>query len=57
MAPGIVNRPFAAQLGKVLTSGSIPVTANPRLEIVPIALLVARTVRYLCGEGVESDLG
>jgi ribose-phosphate pyrophosphokinase len=51
MAPGAVDRLCAAQFGKVLTSDSIPVSAIPWLEIVPIAPLMARTVRYLCGEG------
>lgn len=57
MAPGAVDRFCAAQFGKVLTSDSIPVSADPWLETVPIAPLMARTVRYLCGEGGESDHG
>jgi ribose-phosphate pyrophosphokinase len=55
MAPGAVDRLSAAQFGKVLTSDSIPVSAVPWLEIVPIAPLVARTVRYLCGERGGAD--
>jgi len=51
MAPGAVDRLFAAQFGKVLTTDSIPVSADPWLQIVPVAPLLARTVRYLCGEG------
>ena len=50
MAPGAVDRLFAAQFGKVLTSDSIPVSADSWLEVVSIAPLVARAVRYLCGE-------
>ena len=57
MAPGAADRLCAAQFGKVLTSDSIPVSAERWLEIVPIAPLVARTVRYLCGEGRQFDLG
>ncbi len=57
MAPRAVERLYAAQFGKVLTSDSIPVSADPWLEIVPIGPLMARTVRYLCGEGGESDHG
>jgi ribose-phosphate pyrophosphokinase len=50
MAPGAVDRLFAAQFGKVMTSDSIPVSADSWLEVVPIAPLLARAVRYLCGE-------
>jgi ribose-phosphate pyrophosphokinase len=49
-APGAVDRLFAAEFGKVLTSDSIPICAEPWLEIVPIAPLLARATRYLCGE-------
>jgi len=55
MAPGAVDRLFAAQFGKVLTTDSIPVSAGPWLEVEPIAPLLARTVRYLCGETVRAD--
>jgi ribose-phosphate pyrophosphokinase len=51
MAPGALDRLFAAQFGKVVTTDSVAVDARPWLEIVPIAPLLARTVRYLCGEG------
>ena len=50
MALGAVDRLFGAQFGKVLTSDSIPISADSWLEVVPIASLLARTVRYLCGE-------
>ncbi len=50
LAPGAVDRLFAAQFGKVMTSDSIPVSADSWLEVVPIAPLLARAVRYLCGE-------
>jgi ribose-phosphate pyrophosphokinase len=53
LAPGAKDRIFAAQFGKVLTSDSIPVSADSRLEVIPIAPLLARTVRYLCGESGE----
>jgi ribose-phosphate pyrophosphokinase len=55
MATGAVGRLLAAHFGKVLTTDSIPVSADPWLEIVPIASLLARTVRYLCGEKVGPD--
>jgi ribose-phosphate pyrophosphokinase len=50
MAPGAADRLSAAQFGKVLTSDSIPVSAGSWLEVVAIAPLLARAVRYLCGE-------
>jgi ribose-phosphate pyrophosphokinase len=50
MAPGAVDRLVAARFGRVLTSDSIPVSAAPWLEVVPVAPLLARTVRYLYGE-------
>jgi ribose-phosphate pyrophosphokinase len=53
MASGAVDRLFAARFGKVLTSDSIPVCPDPRLEIVPIAPLLARAVRDLSGENGE----
>ena len=55
MAPGATERLFAAQFGKVLTTDSIPVSTDARLEVVPITPLIARTVRYLCGEDDGSD--
>jgi ribose-phosphate pyrophosphokinase len=57
MAPGAVERLRAARFGKVLTSDSIPVAPEPWLEVVPIAPLLARTVRYLCGERPRPDRG
>ena len=52
MAPGALDRIQAARFEIVLTTDSIPVSAVPGLEVVPIAPLLARTVRYLCGENV-----
>jgi len=50
MAPGAVDRLYTAKFGRVLTTDSIPISADPWLEIVSIAPLLARTVRYLCGD-------
>jgi len=55
MAPGAEDRLSAARLGKVLTTDTIPVPAAPWLEVVSIAPLLARAVRYLCGEGTATD--
>jgi len=56
MAPGAAGRLAATRFGKVLTSDSIPASGERWLEIVPIAPLLAHTVRYLCGEGKQIDL-
>ncbi len=55
MAPGATDRLFTAQFGKVLTTDSIPVSADSWLEVVPSTPLLARTVRYLCGESRRMD--
>jgi ribose-phosphate pyrophosphokinase len=57
MAPGAADRLAGARFGKVLTTDSIPIAAHPWLEVVPIAPLLARTVRYLCGEPAGLDRG
>ncbi len=57
MAPGAMDRLLAARLGRVLTSDSIPVVADARLEVVPIAPLLARAVRQICGGGGGTDRG
>jgi ribose-phosphate pyrophosphokinase len=57
MAPGAADRLAAASFGKVLTTDSIPVSPGQRLEVVPIAPLLARTVRYLCGENAGAEQG
>jgi ribose-phosphate pyrophosphokinase len=53
MAPGAADRLFTARFGKVLTTDSIPVCADSWLEVVPISPLLARAVRYLCGENAS----
>jgi len=57
MAPGARDRLLAAQFGKTLTTDSIPVAPDGWLEVVPIATLLARTVRFLCGETAAADQG
>jgi len=49
MAEGAWERLSAAPLKHLATTDSIPVTPRQRLEIVPIAPLLARTIRYLHG--------
>jgi ribose-phosphate pyrophosphokinase len=50
MAPGCEDRLLGAQFAKLLTSDSIPVVGNAWLEVVPVAPLLAKTVRYLTRE-------
>jgi ribose-phosphate pyrophosphokinase len=50
MAPGALERLLTAPLGRLLTSDSIPGPVHPRLQVVRIAPLLARTVRQLCGD-------
>jgi ribose-phosphate pyrophosphokinase len=50
MAPGAWERLTAALLGRFVTSDSIPIPPHPRLEVVRIAPLLARTVRSFTGE-------
>jgi hypothetical protein len=57
MAPGAADRLSAAGFGKVLTTDSIPVSPDLRVEVVPITPLLARTVRYLCGESATPEGG
>lgn len=57
MAPGAVEQLASAQLGKVLTSDSIPFAAPSGYEVAPIAPLLAQTVRYLWGEGIGEFAG
>jgi ribose-phosphate pyrophosphokinase len=54
MAAGATEQLAAAHFGKVLTSDSIPAAAVAWLEVVPIAPLLARTVRELSGEKERS---
>jgi ribose-phosphate pyrophosphokinase len=50
MAPGALERLRQAQFTRILTTDSIPMPADSRLESVPIAPLLARAVRSLCGD-------
>ena len=52
MAPGALERLAAARFGKVLTSDSIPGPALDWLQVIPVAPLLARALRYLCDESL-----
>ena len=49
LAPGAVERLLAAGFGLLLTTDSVPVEPRPGLEVVPVAPLLARAVRDVCG--------
>lgn len=49
MAPGALQRIADASVQRVITTDSIPTAADPRVQIVPVAPLLARTVLRLAG--------
>jgi ribose-phosphate pyrophosphokinase len=50
IAPGAEELLAAAELSHLLTSDSIPVCPKPWLDVVSIAPLLAKTIRYLAGD-------
>jgi ribose-phosphate pyrophosphokinase len=56
IAPGADDRLCAARFKHLLTSDSIPIPSKPWLEVVPIAPLLAQTVRSLLGDGEQEHL-
>ena len=44
MAPGALERIRAASVGRIVTTDSVPAPADPRIEVVSIAPLLARTL-------------
>ena len=57
MAPGALERIASAGFRRLLTTDTIPASDDPRLEVIRIAPLLARTVRYLCGEPTDTRIG
>jgi ribose-phosphate pyrophosphokinase len=51
MAPGALERIAAASVQRVVTTDSIPAVPDPRIQVVPIAPLLARTLVRLAGTG------
>jgi ribose-phosphate pyrophosphokinase len=49
MAPGALQRITDASVRRVVTTDSIPTAPDPRVQIVPIAALLARTLVRLAG--------
>jgi ribose-phosphate pyrophosphokinase len=50
MAPGALERMCAASVQRIVTTDSVRSTPDPRLRVVSIAPLLARTLRGLAGE-------
>jgi len=44
MAPGAMQRLCAAPMQRILTTDSVPSTLDPRVQVVPVAPLLAQTV-------------
>jgi ribose-phosphate pyrophosphokinase len=55
MAPGAADRIRAAGFGKLLTTDSVPGPLVPGVEVVPIAPLLGRAVRFVCGVEVGRE--
>ncbi len=51
MTPGALERIAAASVRRMLTTDSIPAPPDPRIEVVPIAPLLARILVRLSGTG------
>lgn len=49
MAPGAAERIRTAGFGKLMTTDSVPTQVGPGFEVVPVASLLARAVREVCG--------
>lgn len=47
MAPGALDRISAGPLRRIITTDSMPGTLDPRVQVVPIAPILARAVRHL----------
>lgn len=47
MAPGALDRISAGPLRRIITTDSMPCTLDPRVQVVPIAPILARAVRHL----------
>jgi ribose-phosphate pyrophosphokinase len=50
MAPGALERICARSVGRIVTTGSVPSAPDPRLEIISIAPLLARSLIRLSGK-------
>jgi ribose-phosphate pyrophosphokinase len=53
MAAGAVERIVAASVRRIVTTDSVRAAPDPRIQIVPIAPLLARTLARLAGQPIE----
>jgi ribose-phosphate pyrophosphokinase len=53
MAPGAVERISAASVRRIVTTDSVRAAPDPRIQVVPIAPLLARTLTRLAGRPTE----
>jgi ribose-phosphate pyrophosphokinase len=53
MAPGAVERIAAASVRRIVTTDSVRAAPDPRIQVVPIAPLLARTLARLAGRPTE----
>jgi ribose-phosphate pyrophosphokinase len=53
MAPGALERIFAASVRRVVTTDSVHAAPHPRVQIIPIAPWLARTLARLAGRPME----
>ncbi len=53
MAPGAVERISAASVRRIVTTDSVCAAPDPRIQVVPIAPLLARTLARLAGRRIE----
>jgi ribose-phosphate pyrophosphokinase len=57
MAPEALERICAAPIGHIATTDSVPIKAHPRLELISLAPLLARTVSMLSSSARRSSQG
>jgi ribose-phosphate pyrophosphokinase len=51
MAPGALERIRAASVGRIVTTDSVPAQPDARIQVVPVAPLLARAITRLAGAG------
>jgi phosphoribosylpyrophosphate synthetase len=54
MAPGALERISAAAVRRIVTTDSVRVAPAPRIQVVPIAPLLARALARLAGIPMEA---
>ncbi len=53
MAPGALERICAASVRTIITTDSVPSASDRRVQVVPIAPLIAQTLARLAGRGIS----